>query len=229
MAQTKDGALKIAAQKANISVEEYLQLIAKGMKKCTKCKQWQPFSNFHKDNSRFDKLKAKCISCDYIPKTNRIGKRERDMKKEANLKWCRGCQKWLPMSEVPRDICKEHAKIEYRKHYQNSERMRRGIISRNNSRKRGIDPISADTQIYLLEKFENKCAYCNENKADTFDHIIPISKGGKTELDNIVPACRFCNSSKNNQDVWKWIEKTGKQPNGKLFSKIISQKTQRIS
>jgi len=35
----------------------------------------------------------------------------------------------------------------------------------------------------------------------TVEHIIPLSKGGTNYIDNIVPACRFCNLSKNNR-IW---------------------------
>jgi CRISPR/Cas system Type II protein with McrA/HNH and RuvC-like nuclease domain len=30
----------------------------------------------------------------------------------------------------------------------------------------------------------------------TVDHVLPVSKGGKDELDNLVLACRSCNSAK---------------------------------
>jgi hypothetical protein len=39
MAQTKDGAIKCAAKKADISVDEYLERTGAGLKKCTICKQ----------------------------------------------------------------------------------------------------------------------------------------------------------------------------------------------
>ncbi len=44
MAQTKQGAIKIAAKKANLSVEEYLRKVQKGLKKCTFCKEWKQTS-----------------------------------------------------------------------------------------------------------------------------------------------------------------------------------------
>lgn len=37
------------------------------------------------------------------------------------------------------------------------------------------------------------CAYCGVSKADTLDHIIPVSANEVPPKDNLVPACRSCN------------------------------------
>ena len=45
-----------------------------------------------------------------------------------------------------------------------------------------------------------KCAYCDKkSKFLTIDHIVPISRGGKTNFENCVAACTECNSKKNNR------------------------------
>jgi len=44
-----------------------------------------------------------------------------------------------------------------------------------------------------------KCQYCNgdfKTQQLTFDHVIPRSRGGKTSWDNIVAACKPCNTKK---------------------------------
>jgi 5-methylcytosine-specific restriction endonuclease McrA len=43
------------------------------------------------------------------------------------------------------------------------------------------------------------CVYCNKNKANSIDHIIPISKGGNNSLINLTIACISCNSKKGNK------------------------------
>ena len=49
--------------------------------------------------------------------------------------------------------------------------------------------------------YKGKCAYCGKRtKRLTIEHVIPISKGGGTLPDNIVPACYSCNSSKGNRE-----------------------------
>jgi hypothetical protein len=63
MAQTKEGAIKVAAQKANLSVKEYLDLLANGYKKCTFCKKWKSLDNFANDKSRSDGKASRCNGC----------------------------------------------------------------------------------------------------------------------------------------------------------------------
>lgn len=53
--------------------------------------------------------------------------------------------------------------------------------------------------LFLRDAWE--CQYCgNEFKTHdlTFDHVIPRSKGGRTNWENIVAACQCCNARKGN-------------------------------
>lgn len=47
------------------------------------------------------------------------------------------------------------------------------------------------------------CAYCGQQKPLSQDHIIPILDGGGHVYENIVPACKSCNSKKGPRDVHK--------------------------
>lgn len=51
----------------------------------------------------------------------------------------------------------------------------------------------------ICRRFKQRCAYCGRLRKLTQDHVIPISKGGAHSADNVVPACRPCNSSKKDQ------------------------------
>jgi len=54
----------------------------------------------------------------------------------------------------------------------------------------------------LFERDSYRCAYCGKHFPRpelTVDHIIPRSKGGKTNWDNTVSACRQCNFLKANR------------------------------
>ena len=51
--------------------------------------------------------------------------------------------------------------------------------------------------IYKRDGYE--CQYCGSKENLVIDHIIPFSKGGKTELNNLQTLCKKCNSEKGNK------------------------------
>ena len=48
--------------------------------------------------------------------------------------------------------------------------------------------------VFLRDKFA--CQYCDAKKDLTFDHLLPKSKGGITNWENVVTACSTCNVKK---------------------------------
>lgn len=63
MAQTKAGALLSKAKTLGITVNELVQLISMGLKRCTKCKYWRDVKDFGSDSSRGDGVSCKCTPC----------------------------------------------------------------------------------------------------------------------------------------------------------------------
>ena len=52
------------------------------------------------------------------------------------------------------------------------------------------------------------CAYCGgDGAALQKDTMLPISRGGRYTLANVVPACRSCNASKCNTEVTTWLRR----------------------
>lgn len=52
------------------------------------------------------------------------------------------------------------------------------------------------------------CAYCGEpGSSYTKDCMLPISRGGRYTLTNVVPACASCNASKWNTEVTSWMRR----------------------
>jgi len=56
------------------------------------------------------------------------------------------------------------------------------------------------------------CCYCGSKEFLAADHLIPRKKGGKNTGDNLVWACRTCNSSKCATDVLEWLIKRQQFP-----------------
>lgn len=51
------------------------------------------------------------------------------------------------------------------------------------------------------------CHYCGMKTASkelTLDHLVPVSRGGKSTKTNCVPACKSCNNKKKNLLPMEW-------------------------
>jgi 5-methylcytosine-specific restriction endonuclease McrA len=60
----------------------------------------------------------------------------------------------------------------------------------------------------VLRELWGGCAYCGANDRPLQrDCVLPISRGGRYTLDNIVPACGSCNASKCNDEVTAWLRR----------------------
>ena len=57
------------------------------------------------------------------------------------------------------------------------------------------NPLLLSPEIMIRDGF--RCAYCGAERVKlTIDHIIPRSRGGRTDFDNCVSCCRDCNAKK---------------------------------
>lgn len=56
------------------------------------------------------------------------------------------------------------------------------------------------------------CVYCGAVDRLSLDHLIPRLQGGEDAADNLVTACRTCNSSKGSRDVLEWFASQGEFP-----------------
>lgn len=49
------------------------------------------------------------------------------------------------------------------------------------------------------------CNYCGSTEKLALDHIFPQKLGGKDDAENLIFACRSCNSSKGKKDLMEWM------------------------
>ena len=65
-----------------------------------------------------------------------------------------------------------------------------------------------DEQWTALQAAWGGCAYCGAtDKPLQRDCILALSRGGRYTLDNVVPACPSCNTSKCNDEVTGWLRR----------------------
>lgn len=66
-----------------------------------------------------------------------------------------------------------------------------------------IKTLFDDEKIKLLSG--NKCSYCGSTENLALDYIFSRKMGGKDSGDNLIYACRVCNSSKGKKDMMEWM------------------------
>jgi 5-methylcytosine-specific restriction endonuclease McrA len=65
------------------------------------------------------------------------------------------------------------------------------------------------SQWWKRKRSSGICHYCKNMipiKELTMDHVIPLSKGGKSQKINLVPCCKDCNTKKNQLLPFEWEE-----------------------
>jgi HNH endonuclease len=66
-------------------------------------------------------------------------------------------------------------------------------------------PIPAGLRFAVLKRDGFRCAYCGRGEGDGvklhIDHLVPVARGGKNDLDNLVTACQDCNLGKSASDL----------------------------
>ena len=59
--------------------------------------------------------------------------------------------------------------------------------------------LSLRTRFEILKRDNSTCRYCGARAPDVVlhvDHVHPVARGGKNELENLVTSCRDCNAGK---------------------------------
>jgi 5-methylcytosine-specific restriction endonuclease McrA len=90
-----------------------------------------------------------------------------------------------------------------------ASRSRRARAARKRKRRVAnvVNDLSAD-EWEALKAAWNGCAYCGATNGPLQrDCVLAISRGGRYTVDNVVPACASCNTSKCNQEVTHWLRR----------------------
>ena len=64
--------------------------------------------------------------------------------------------------------------------------------------------VSPGKRFDVLNRDKFRCAYCGLTAKETelhVDHIKAVSKGGSSEMDNLITACKDCNLGKHAKDI----------------------------
>ena len=188
-------------------------------KKCTECLKVKPFEDFHKQKSSLDGRRSKCKTCrkvlstqDYIERKdfirsqqskarNKMTPEQRKHERERIDRWNK--ENPEKIKEYAKKYCKGNGREIKYESYQRRRAMLANAVTDNHTIK--------ELHVYWLEQGYDPdvCTYCDEPiEAETSigDHVIPLSRGGSHTVDNLVPACLSCNSSKCDKLLSEWTQ-----------------------
>jgi len=123
---------------------------------------------------------------------------------------CSMCGRYKPLSQFARDrrkrggvrsyclACSAKKAREYRKQYkERARRSHRVAQAKRRAEKRHAGgAFTATDWLHVLDRYGHQCVCCGATEDLQIDHIVPLSKGGAHNIDNIQPLCGFCNRHK---------------------------------
>lgn len=132
-------------------------------------------------------------------------------------KVCQECGEWHPLSAFHRALanadglrhrcrqCSRELAKEWRS--ENPKKVRDNRYSRR-LREEAVFDANVDVES-IFDSYGGRCVYCGAVGHLTIDHVVPLNSGGAHTHDNIVPACRSCNSSKADTPLLVWLARGG--------------------
>ena len=197
------------------------------MKHCSKCFEVLPMNdkNFYKRRTSKDGFRNDCIKCSKDQRKQYYDANKKELikkQKEYYQKNKNEIDKWRKCWRTRNKVHLQSAKRRWHEENKNIVNLRtKKWKALNPERKSALDRKATHKRrsmirglVYTftpnhwqqcLTHFNHQCAYCGSTESLEQEHVIPVSRGGHYTPDNIIPACRSCNASKNNKIMQDWF------------------------
>ena len=187
-------------------------------KQCSTCKEMKALDQFYKHATNKDRLYSRCKSCHAA-----IGAEWATAHPESRR---RSAQKWR---KAHPELVREHKRKWNAEHAeQGRERSRRWAVVNAGRAKKNVrqwrvanpDAVKLNHQrrrarkagngVFIVNPqeikrlFSRPCYLCNTAPSTTLDHIVPLAKGGRHAIGNLLGACRSCNSRKHDMFLFEF-------------------------
>lgn len=159
-----------------------------------------PITNFYRRGGKENGHRSRCKTC--------LGLVTRDWKRKNPERTKCYYQKWYEANgDKYFSQWRQDNRLNIRKQHARYKKSNPEIFSHHENKRRlaklGNGGSHTLTEWEHIKKIGNyQCAKCGKKEPDiilTRDHIIPVSKGGSDNKENIQPLCRSCNASKYNK------------------------------
>lgn len=189
------------------------ELTLMGTKQCSKCKEVKSLDEFYRQGVSKDGLHPWCKQCvkEYSHKRHADNPEYSrqyymNLSKEKKEYYAqRAAQRRANRTEEEKehDAQRQADNSDYCHQYRidNADKYRIYEANRRASSVTAEGAFTDEQFAALCEQYDNRCLCCGEIKKLTVDHIVPLSKGGSNDIDNIQPLCQSCNSKKHTETI----------------------------
>lgn len=176
------------------------------MHTCNSCGLGPSETTFHKCKSRPSGLQPRCVACAKRSRKANWAKHyksQQDWKRKnrsrvlatARANYAKKPEAWQARSRKWRAENPEKQK-QATKSWKQRNHSR--VISLNNHRRaklaKAVGRFTDQEWLARCNEYGRRCAYCRKARPLTRHHLVPLSRGGNNLIENILPACRSCNS-----------------------------------
>lgn len=175
-------------------------------------------------HSTYSNRKCRCDLCSAAASAYHRSRREADPEGDSR----RSKQRRLDNPERVREEDRrryardrEKRLAEMREHYaRNSDRIKKRNLAysaanpevgrralhkrRARARANGVFKVTNRDIQRLFQRHNHQCFYCGKSGDLTIDHVIPLVRGGRQSIGNLIPACTSCNCSKKSRTIVEW-------------------------
>jgi 5-methylcytosine-specific restriction endonuclease McrA len=197
-------------------------------RRCRTCGEDKPVTDYCKSTKRIDGLVPDCLPCRSAAYKEYRKRVPRDKVKAAA--YAREYSKRRKQKELTFSEKEKRAESRRRFYQENKLRLNeqhKEYLRRNPGKnaqqvntykqrlkQNGVFSFSAKD---IKRLTSGVCAYCGETGKMAVDHVLPVSKGGRHAIGNLLPTCLPCNSSKHAKLLIVWRLQRLKEGNPLIF------------
>jgi 5-methylcytosine-specific restriction endonuclease McrA len=172
-------------------------------KRCSKCGELKSVTGFSKNKRYSDGYQSYCKDCMSLY-SKKWDENNSEKRKSIMSKWRTNNKSLVVSLARAWNVGNPERKKEINRNWNKNHPRQVRMMERNRDlREKGAPGRGVTEKEWeqLKADYHFLCGYCGKKLPLELDHIIPLSKGGAHEIENIIPACRACNAKKNNSPL----------------------------
>jgi len=179
------------------------------VKSCVRCSTIKPLDEFTIDARRKDGRNVYCRSCTRERNRESYERNKANEAERKRIAYQQNRDRFLQRNRAWRDANRDREREQHKAYY----RANPDVFLRSRANRREAIEAAAKFRITsrdlerALRRHGGRCVYCGMTFGEirvTWDHVIPVARGGAHGIGNLVPACQRCNSSKGKRTVTEW-------------------------